>query len=41
MIHETDDLRIENLRPLYDLGLRSATVPHTLWMKWGSLPPRN
>ncbi|MBT7302763.1 MAG: hypothetical protein HN849_24750 [Victivallales bacterium] len=34
---ENLQLFIENLRPLYDLGLRSATVPHTLWMKWGAL----
>ncbi len=34
---ENLQLFVENLRPLYELGLRSATVPHTLWMKWGAL----
>jgi hypothetical protein len=29
------EIFIENLRPLYDAGLRSMTIPHTLWLKRG------
>lgn len=28
---------VAGFRRLYDLGVRSATIPHTLWMKWGLL----
>lgn len=34
---ENMTLFIENFRPLYELGIRSATIPHTLWMKWGAI----
>lgn len=29
------DIFIENLKPLYKAGLRSMTIPHTLWLKRG------
>jgi hypothetical protein len=34
---ETLDEFIKNLYPLYDLGIRSITVPHLLWMKIGTI----
>ncbi len=30
-------LFINNFRPLYEQGIRSATIPHTLWLKMGLL----
>jgi len=35
--NETLNEFIKNLHPLYDLGLRSITVPHLLWMKIGTI----
>jgi len=34
---ENLDLFIDNLRPLYDKGIRSITQPHSLWMRFGLL----
>ena len=34
---ENLDLFIENFRPLYERGLRSATIPHTHWMATGQI----
>ena len=31
------DLFIENFRPLYDRGIRSATIPHTTWVLTGQI----
>ena len=31
------DLFIENFKPLYDAGIRSATIPHTTWIMTGQL----
>lgn len=34
---ENLDLLIKNLRPLYEKGLRSVTIPHTHWVATGQL----
>ena len=34
---ENLDLFIENFKPLYDLGIRSATIPHTHWVATGQI----
>ncbi len=34
---ENLDVFIENFRPLYDLGIHSATIPHTHWVATGQL----
>jgi hypothetical protein len=31
------DLFIENFRPVYDSGIKSATIPHTHWMATGQI----
>ena len=31
------DLFIKNFKPLYDAGVRSATIPHTQWMRTGQI----
>ena len=31
------DLFIENFRPLYDNGIRIATIPHTVWLMTGQI----
>ncbi|MBN1366036.1 MAG: hypothetical protein JW976_14610 [Syntrophaceae bacterium] len=31
------DIFIENLKPLYRAGMRSMTIPHTLWLKRGTI----
>jgi len=31
------DLWIKNFKPLYDAGIRSATIPHTHWMSTGQI----
>jgi predicted O-methyltransferase YrrM len=31
------DLFIKNFKPLYDAGIRSATIPHTHWMATGQI----
>jgi hypothetical protein len=31
------DLFIENFKPLYDAGIRSATIPHTHWVATGQI----
>lgn len=31
------DLFIKNFKPLYDAGVRSATIPHTQWMMTGQI----
>ena len=31
------DLFVKNFRPLYDAGIRSATIPHTQWILTGKL----
>lgn len=31
------DIFIENLKPLYRAGMRSMTIPHTLWLKRGRI----
>jgi hypothetical protein len=38
--HENLELFVRGLEPLYEQGLRSITVPHTLWMKFGLLQRR-
>ena len=35
--HKMLALFVENFKPLYDMGIRSITIPHTLWLKWGLL----
>jgi len=34
---ENLDLFIKNFKPLYDAGIRSATIPHTHWMSTGQI----
>jgi len=34
---ENLDLFIENFKPLYESGIRSATIPHTHWMATGQI----
>lgn len=34
---ENLDLFIENFRPLYDNGIRIATIPHTVWLMTGQI----
>jgi hypothetical protein len=34
---ENLELFIENFSPLYERGIRSVTIPHVLWMKFGLL----
>ena len=31
------EIFIENLKPLYKAGMRSMTIPHTLWLKRGAI----
>jgi hypothetical protein len=37
---ENLDLFLENFQPLYDAGVRSATVPHTHWVATGQIQHR-
>jgi hypothetical protein len=34
---ENLDLFIHNFRPLYELGVRTATIPHTIWVASGAI----
>lgn len=34
---ENLDIWIENFRPIYEAGIRSATIPHTHWMATGQI----
>ncbi|MBI5478536.1 MAG: hypothetical protein HY906_06775 [Deltaproteobacteria bacterium] len=38
--HENLELFVRGLEPLYEQGLRSITVPHTLWLKFGLIQRR-
>ena len=31
------DLWIENFKPLYDVGIKTVTLPHTIWMLSGKI----
>ncbi len=35
--YETLNLFVKHLKPLYERGIRSVTIPHVMWMKFGLL----
>jgi len=35
--YENLELFVENFKPIYDMGIKSMTMPHMLWMKMGLL----